>query len=69
VLERPAPGEARRGTDPLPQHIAVQARGVDGIMVFAIADGGIATIVGFPSPGLFERFSPPLTASDRAKPR
>lgn len=32
-----------------------------GIMVFTIAGDGIATITGFPSPGLFERFGLPLT--------
>jgi RNA polymerase sigma-70 factor (ECF subfamily) len=32
-----------------------------GIMIFTIAGDGIATIGGFPSPGLFERFGLPLT--------
>jgi hypothetical protein len=30
-------------------------------MVFTIAGDGIATITGFPGPGLFERFGLPLT--------
>jgi hypothetical protein len=32
-----------------------------GIMVFTITGDGIATITGFPSPGLFARFGLPLT--------
>ena len=32
-----------------------------GIMVFTIIRDGIATITGFPSPGLFARFGLPLT--------
>jgi len=32
-----------------------------GIMVFTIADGAIATITGFPSPDLFDRFDLPTT--------
>lgn len=32
-----------------------------GIMVFTISGDGIATITGFPSPDLFERFGQPRT--------
>jgi RNA polymerase sigma-70 factor, ECF subfamily len=32
-----------------------------GIMVFTFADDSIATITGFPSPDLFERFDLPRT--------
>jgi hypothetical protein len=35
-----------------------------GIMVFAIAGDGIATIAGFPSPDLFDRFGLPPPATD-----
>lgn len=65
-LGRQSAGIARGGIDPLPDRAlaaylpdkSARCHGY-GIMVFTITREGIATITGFPSPGLFGRFGLP----------